>query len=332
MSTTSHPPHLITFEEGEEQAVLPAFACLIKDLLNNTPHDDPCKAIGWIGKDNTTDCKLCIPSYFPKFEKAHRTQNKHLSNLVSYAAYAIQSAGTEGAKCFLDIILQGIARALDAARIKDEVAGHNHTPSSVEYFWGHEHEKSYNQFRTRIAHAFLLALHFELPPVVLRDQIIAAVKTVWPMVSKATDFLNGNTIDVGAGMGDSTAQIRNRFVANNGIVIDVGTVHSVKGETHFATLYLETKYQKDYDASRLIDFLKGNRPKAQMKKAYHQQNLKIAHVAFSRPTHLLAFACRASSISGHEDDLKCNGWVIRTVSELTANKSNSPISSPNSTP
>ena len=92
-------------------------------------------------------------------------------------------------------------------------------------------------------------------------------------------------------MGDSTSQIGNQFVANNGTVLEVGTVHSVKGETHFATLYLETNYQKDCDASRLIDFLKGNRPKAQMKKAYHQQNLKIAHVAFSRPTHLLAFAC-----------------------------------------
>jgi DNA helicase-2/ATP-dependent DNA helicase PcrA len=332
VSRASYPPHLITFEEGEEPTVLPAFAWLIKELLNNIPHDDPCKAIGWIGKDNTADCKLCIPSYFPKYEKAHRTQNKHLSNLVSYAAYAIQSAGAEGANRFLDIVLQGIARALDAAGIKDEIAEHNYTPSSVEYFWRHEHEKSYNQFRTQIANAFLLALRFGLTPVDLRAQTIAAIKPVWPMVSKAARFLNGDLIDVAAEMGDGTLQARNRFVANNGTVIDVGTVHSVKGETHLATLYLETKYQKDSDASRLIEFLKGNRPKGQMKKAHHQQNLKIAHVAFSRPTHLLVFACRASNITGHEDDLKCNGWVIRAASEVTANKSNSPTSPPNSTP
>jgi hypothetical protein len=70
--------------------------------------------------------------------------------------------------------------------------------------------------------------------------------------------------------------------------------------------------------------LKGNRPKAQTIKTYHQQNLKIAHVAFSRPTHLLAFACRASSIAGHDDDLRKNGWVIRTASELIANEGGTP--------
>jgi hypothetical protein len=108
----------------------------------------------------------------------------------------------------------------------------------------------------------------------------------------------------------------NRFLAEKGNIIHIGTVHSVKGETHTATMYLETEYQSASDAIRLIEFMKGNRPNEQLAKPYHQQNLKIAHVAFSRATHLLTFACRASSIADHVDGLKRNGWVIRTVSEL----------------
>lgn len=67
------------------------------------------------------------------------------------------------------------------------------------------------------------------------------------------------------------------------ITIEVGTVHSAKGETHKVTLYLETSYMK---------------------------NLKLAHVAMSRPTHLLAFACCKQIISGHEESLAANGWKI----------------------
>jgi len=153
-------------------------------------------------------------------------------------------------------------------------------------------------------------------PETIRNWIKSEILSLWPTVRKASSFLNGDSIISSLDDGSGYAQKANQFIADNGIVINVGTVHSAKGETHRATLYLETYYQRETDATRLIEFLKGNPPKKELGKRL-QQNLKIAHVAFSRPTHLLAFACRASSISGHEEGLTKNGWVIRTVSELT---------------
>ncbi|MCX5825544.1 MAG: UvrD-helicase domain-containing protein [Deltaproteobacteria bacterium] len=323
-STSSHPPYLITYQDGEEQTVIRAFSCLIKELSDALPFDGTYKAVGWIGKDNTPDGKLCIPTYFPHFDKSYRAQSKQFSSLISYAAYAVQIAGTEGAKRFLEIILQGITRVLDVAGIKDEMSGRHYTPASVDYFWKREHEKSYYQFREKMAEYFLLTLDSGVTPAALRNQIRSAVEPVWPMHNKAATFLDVDSIDAALEVGNGTAHTKNRFVADNGIVIHIGTVHSVKGETHSATLYLETEYEKGSDASRLMEFLMGNRPAAQLRKAYHQQNLKIAHVAFSRPTHMLAFACRASSITGHEDDLKGNNWIIRTVSELTTNRGGTP--------
>ncbi|MCI5117247.1 MAG: hypothetical protein D3913_04670 [Candidatus Electrothrix sp. LOE1_4_5] len=49
------------------------------------------------------------------------------------------------------------------------------------------------------------------------------------------------------------------------------------------------------------------------KKVRHRKNFKITHVAFSRPTHLLAFACCNEHVSGHETELEKAGWVIRDL-------------------
>ena len=320
-SVPSYPPFLITFEDGQEQEVLRAFSYLIEGLAGPLPPNCTCKAVGWMGKDKTADEKLCIPSYFPEFDKSHRTPNRRFPNLISYAAFAIQSAQTDGPRRFLEIVLQGIARGLNITGIRDETSGRSFTVASLKYFLKRAHEETYLQFRERLAESFLLALKSSISPAVLRDQITSAVQFIWPSLDMNDDFFTQDEIETSVELSPDSENANNRFVSDNGITIEVGTVHSVKGETHFATLYLETKYQRDHDASRLVEFLKGKRPKAQLKKAHHKQNLKIAHVAFSRPTHLLAFACQASSIAGHEDDLKNNGWQIRTVSELIASRS-----------
>jgi DNA helicase II / ATP-dependent DNA helicase PcrA len=110
----------------------------------------------------------------------------------------------------------------------------------------------------------------------------------------------------------------NTFVSDDGLEIVVGTVHSVKGETHTATLLLETFYYA-LDSKRLLAFFEGEYPESDRMKSRHIQNLKIAHVALSRPTHLAAFACKKANIAGHETALERNGWVIKDVSDILAN-------------
>jgi len=314
----SQPTYLITYQDGEEQMVIQAFSHLIDELSNELPNCGKYKAIGWIGKDRTTEGKLCIPAYFPNFDSSLRAPSNYFPNMISYVAYAVQIANTEGAKGFHEIILQGIIRALDLAGIRDEASKRCFTPSILDKFWKHEHERSYREFREKMAKYFLLALNSDVKPTILRNEIKFALQSDWPEIDKAFTFLNDDSITPALEMGKGATQIKNQFIGANETVIHIGTVHSAKGETHTATLYLETYYQRETDVGRLIEFLKGNRPKGQLEKARHKQNLKIAHVAFSRPTHLLAFACRSSSISGHEDGLKQNGWVIRTVTELNS--------------
>ena len=315
-SRNTHAPQIITFSPGEEQQVLRVFAELIHKYA--IP-EDPYYAIGWIGKDNTAEGKLCIPMYFPQFKRFQKSSSRQFSNMISYTAYAIHIVNFECVKCFFEIILQGIAHALDDTGIKVEGSGRSYTPHAVERYWKHQDEKSYTKFRSQIADSYLRALNSHLNAIELRDSVNAIIMPIWSIDGDEEEtFLFSDTIDFTTQ--PDTKEPINRFISDNGTVINVGTVHSVKGETHAATLYLETDYYGETDAKRLINFLKGKRPSSELKKERHIQNLKIAHVAFSRPKHLLAFGCQVSNTIGHEKELKNNGWEIHSVSELIKEK------------
>ncbi|MFK4477468.1 UvrD-helicase domain-containing protein [Bacillus sp. RC206] len=102
----------------------------------------------------------------------------------------------------------------------------------------------------------------------------------------------------------------------------IGTIHSVKGETHRSTLLVLNSIFRDYSASTsysMVDLLKnylvGNyiEPSSlaeEQRKKETYKALKLAYVALSRPTHLIAIAMPKSLID--QDFVECLkefGWV-----------------------
>lgn len=87
----------------------------------------------------------------------------------------------------------------------------------------------------------------------------------------------------------------------NKIVVSVDTVHGVKGETHTATLYLETEHSNNSDIRRILPLLKG---KKLNKKQIYEKSRRIVYVGMSRPTHLLCLAIRDTTYNGNEDAFK----------------------------
>lgn len=78
------------------------------------------------------------------------------------------------------------------------------------------------------------------------------------------------------------------YIKDN-IKLEIGTVHSVKGETHIATLYLDTFYRK-YDISNYLILENLLSLKNNLEKNKERQN--IIFVGASRPRYLLCFACQ----------------------------------------
>ena len=99
--------------------------------------------------------------------------------------------------------------------------------------------------------------------------------------------------------------------------IHFGTVHSVKGETHKATLLLENKRTlqgvTNYDCSSIFNYLIGRYDEEEAKNKIIKDALKTAYVALSRPTHLAAVAICKSNLNELELRIKeaeHAGWTV----------------------
>jgi DNA helicase-2/ATP-dependent DNA helicase PcrA len=102
--------------------------------------------------------------------------------------------------------------------------------------------------------------------------------------------------------------------------IRVGSIHSVKGETHTATLVMETFWQK-HNLAALLPWLSGEKSGQASEGVQQQLRLKIHYVGLTRPTHLLCLAMKQSTlknVTGGLDqnvvqNLKQRGWQIKTI-------------------
>jgi len=97
------------------------------------------------------------------------------------------------------------------------------------------------------------------------------------------------------------------------VYIKIATIHSIKGETHTATLYLETYYYNDagksYESQRLINQLKGNRIDTGC-GVRMKESLKMAYVGLSRPTVLLCMAVHKLRLQAADVPALQNNWEI----------------------
>lgn len=105
------------------------------------------------------------------------------------------------------------------------------------------------------------------------------------------------------------------------VAIDVGTIHSAKGQTHTATLVLET-FSWGHDLGDLLDWLIGVRNgSGKEKKIRRLDRLRLIYTAMTRPTHLLCLALREEALDswmgGREEAVRAfrnRGWQVRRLS------------------
>jgi DNA helicase II / ATP-dependent DNA helicase PcrA len=112
----------------------------------------------------------------------------------------------------------------------------------------------------------------------------------------------------------------NIYDAVVGVQIALATIHSVKGETHDATLVCETKYRSWCDIQEMAEFLcnpEDTRPVADYTQPNSKETnraafMKRLFVAMSRPRYLLCLAIKKSHLTEAQRSLLKNagGWII----------------------
>jgi hypothetical protein len=95
--------------------------------------------------------------------------------------------------------------------------------------------------------------------------------------------------------------------------IRVGSIHSVKGDTHTATLVLDSFY-KVHHLKTLKPWLLGQKEGKGKEGVVNQYRLKQHYVAMTHPTHLLCLAMREDHFAHEEiEQLKGRNWRVARV-------------------
>ena len=112
----------------------------------------------------------------------------------------------------------------------------------------------------------------------------------------------------------------------DGFQIELSTIHGVKGETHDATLILETK-NHTFDLETMLPYLIGelpsadhpnselpNKPHSSRRFKPNKVFMRQFYVAMSRPRHLLCLALHSNRISDeHKELLLGKGWKVEVL-------------------
>jgi len=104
------------------------------------------------------------------------------------------------------------------------------------------------------------------------------------------------------------------FKDGKNVAIQVGSIHSIKGETHSATLVMETFWYK-HNIEAIIPWLDGRKSGPGKVGSHQETRLKTQYVAMTRPTHLLCLAMKRDSLESENGELersiqrfKDHGW------------------------
>lgn len=103
----------------------------------------------------------------------------------------------------------------------------------------------------------------------------------------------------------------------DGFEIEITSVHAVKGQTHCATLYLESYFQQDgrganaksYESQRLKDQFLGTQIQSTVRGRV-KQSAKMVYVGFSRPTDLLCIAVHKDRFDTVLSTINRDDWEI----------------------
>ena len=322
MSThKSNKPFLLIYDDNSISSVLPKFVELIqgKQKTNEFPKSPryAVKAIGW-RKKMAGQGKVRIKDYFPEFTDTSPRVKIDYPTLWSYLSSVRKPVQNkyelaEGRKNILNALL----RILRYENILIDNRGVHHTKRSLMNFLKEKHSEHYEDLKLNLYKwskgiyvGCIASIHQGA-----KEYFEGLLKKVFGKNSisqEVNQFLNNKDGVEVTVMNDAVREnTNNNIYKYRNLNVEVGTIHSAKGETHSATLYLETYYFNDggnsYESQRLKEFFKGNSVSGGLSK-HVVESIKMAYVGMSRPKYLLCVAVHKKRIEEYQKDIPDNLW------------------------
>jgi hypothetical protein len=304
----------------------------------------PLKAVSWVTTEKEGN-KISLPDYCPEFNKE---KNKNKMNYTSFESYLFNS--NDNYKETYNNLLNAILKVLRLEEIKNEDNNRFYTKRSLFWYLKNHEKQEYEKLKLNSYKWSRKIINNNVPEVIseVKEYIKGFLLIFDKEINKSSDFINKkNNINK-----EEQTELESKFNCDlcklNNKKVELNSVHSVKGETHAATLYLESFYSKKYE----IDFIKnmilggslteeikrieieiieledkidelagkrGTKTKQKKVEKYKRyiKNLKkysrMIYVGFSRPIYLLAFAVHEKRYNEYLSEIDEDIWEIKRV-------------------
>lgn len=297
-------PVLFVYEPENIKNVVPAFAKEIQNLIEigKIPENNKnvYKAISWTtSKPDDAPERIKLNSYHPSFSKSLVKPKINYNSLEDYLFY--YDFNHNPLASIRKSVLNGILKVFRLEKIENPLNSRSFTKSSLIEFIKSKHISYYEQFKLTLFQICVLTIEQKVIDAKLK--LINFILDILKLLNKTTTnnskiFLIARHIPAFAATQPESSETSNWY-KDEYLSIEIATVHSVKGQTHTCTLYMESFYERNigkkgqYESTRIAEQLCGI-PLNTDAHEFIKQSLKMTYVGFSRPTHLLGFAVEKS--------------------------------------
>lgn len=308
-------PHILCFNNDTIKKVIPFFSRLVHQYHNQEKLPNfgrkPIKAIAWnvewkddeASRNDTS--KLRLEDYVTSFNTNANRPKIDYKCLKEYLIHYPKDTNTLAP--IRKNILNAFIKILRIENIKDN------SPDSSRFYTkrkllGVLKEKNielYDKIKFKIYKWSIGIVEGHIDDVLgdIRSFIPELLDFFECSINKCQNFIaDENVIKIE----DTGTTLQSNCYCEDGFEIDITSVHSVKGQTHCATLYLESYYH-DYESKKLKRLLLGGA--IDLTKSRQVEASKMMYVGFSRPMDFLCFAVHENRLNGLRENL-ANEWEI----------------------
>lgn len=320
-SGSSFEHSIIVFNDDTRGDVLQCFGNIVSEQFEDEyKRSDKfvVKALGAVGNEIDPEVEqLKIGHYWDAYDKSKAKSSFKGNSLIEVVRYCRQIPSLDWSGEY-KLLFNSILILLRLAGKNDE-GGRAYTNTSLRSFL--ETSNKWRHFRETIRlllsddrpikQEFWVSICEDLALLFdLQDALVEAVKYLEYSEENLASINQNEECDGG---NDYLTPLPENIVLHpDGFHINLSTIHSVKGETHDATLVMETK-NYNYDIGQLLNHIAGldvTRVTQKRKIKYSRQ----LYVAASRPRHLLCIAIHQDRIAGNQREALIDlGWRLNDL-------------------
>ncbi len=259
------------------------------------------KAIGAIKKEGSAGLK--IGSYWTEFDGSVKKKSEYsywalVDEIVQYLLEGKLYKAEQ-------IVRRLLCRVFHYIPIKQPVSGKDYTTVTMKKALDEKYREQYHQWIYEMPRMQTIDRHSV--DQVMRQKINDLLRLDNPSHPDIFTVLPEFFLEEVTGVNLADISEKNVLIdpiRGRRIIFD--TIHGVKGETHDATLYLETDRQGASDLKRILPYFGVGRCGS---SNLYDSSRKLAYVGMSRPKKLLCIAMQESTYE-KSNGAFCDGWDI----------------------